>query len=205
LKIALLVFLTFNFASLFFSGCGYKPTSHYAKHEIKGNVFVRLKVDINNATNSVIVKDAVNEMVVNQFGAILTNNKNIANTIIDVTLDSVSFKTLQDDNQGYAKLYRTTVGITLKYLYKGKSENISKSINVSGSYDYSVDPNSLITDSKKQEAVKIAAQKALSEIFSKIAVQSFKNKKSVKQKVKKTIKQKDANKTNKSKSFFFFN
>jgi len=164
----LLVFLLLIISN--FSGCGYKPTSHYAKHEISGLVFVELKVDINNATNSVLVKDAVNEMVVNQFGASLINKKNNADTLVLVSLRSVSYATLQDDKQGYAKLYRTKASVNISY----KNKNINRSLSVTGSYDYSIDSNTILTDAKKQESVKIAVQKALSEIFSTIAIQSFK-------------------------------
>lgn len=203
LKFNVLSVFTFILIFSIFTGCGYKPTSHYAKHEISGHVFVKLNVDIDNATNSVLVKDAVNEMVVNQFGASLTNNKNIADTIINVSLGSVSFATLQDDNQGYAKLYRTTVSISLNYLHKGEEKDTKKSISVSGTYDYSVDSDSLITDAKKQESVKVAAQKALSEIFSKIAVQSFK-KGADNNTTKEPVEKQDIEKPVKSKSFFFF-
>ncbi|MGK0256574.1 MAG: hypothetical protein ACI81I_001194, partial [Arcobacteraceae bacterium] len=61
------------FIVLLFIGCGYKPSSYYAKNAITGHVYVELKVDINNAQSSVYVKDAMNEMVLNQFKASLTN------------------------------------------------------------------------------------------------------------------------------------
>ncbi len=170
LLLSLLLTVGFSFFTL--AGCGYKPTSHYAKYEISGKVYVKLNVDINNATNSVLVKDAVNEMIISQFGASLTNDKTQADTIMNVSLGSVSFATLQSDNEGYAKLYRTTVSVNLSY--HNIKTDIEKSIGVSGSYDYAVDADSLITDAKKTESVKVAVQKALSGIFSSIAVQSFK-------------------------------
>jgi hypothetical protein len=188
---------------LFISGCGYKPTSYYAKHEIKGKVFVNLNVNIDNATNSVLIKDAVNEMVITQFGATLTNDKQKADTIVDVSLEKVSHKVLQDDNQGYAKLYRTTVSIRLDYNHKGDN-NSKKSLNVSGTDDYAVDDDSLITDAKKQESVKIAAMKALSEIFSKVAIQTFKENNNSRSLLKEQYNTNVKN-TSKSKSFFFFN
>ncbi len=200
----LLTFLLLNFILLTFTSCGYKPTSYYAKTEISGKVYVKLNIDISNAINSVMVKDAVNEMVVNQFGASLTNNKEIADTIVNVSLGSVSFTTLQSDSQGYAKLYRTSVKVSLSYLNKREDDNKTKSISVSGSYDYSVDSDSIITDAKKQESVKIAAQKALSDIFSNIAVQSFK-KREKKIFIQEKEDEVDEEQQNKSKSYFFFN
>jgi hypothetical protein len=187
---------------LIFTGCGYKPTSYYAKKEISGDVFVKLNISIDNSIHSVLIKDAINEMVVNQFGASLTNNRQKANTIINVSLNGVSFKSLQDDNQGYASLYKTSVNIALTYL--NTDTNIANSFTLSGSYDYSVDTDSLITDTKKQESIKIATQKALGEIFSKIAVQSLKKAKKDKSNTKKKEDYSDSEKPIKSKSYFFF-
>jgi len=200
--------LKFIFLSLvlfLFTACGYKPTSYYAKNEIAGKVFVKLNVDIRNATNSVFIKDAVNEMVVNQFGATLTNNKEIANTLINISLGDVSFSALQYDSRGYAKLYRTTISINLNYSYKNNENKMTnRTLSVSGSYDYSVDDDSLITEAKKQESVKIAAQRALDEIFSKIAIESFKDDEKDNS-IKEKLEIQDVNEPTKSKSFFFFN
>lgn len=154
-----------------FIGCGYKPSSHYAKTAIEGNVYVDLKIDIDNAQNSVYVKDAMNEMILNQFNASLTNNKKQADTYVTVALSSVSHNSISSDGDGYTKSYRTTVKIKMTYAKMGKD---MKSIIVSDYYDYTVDSDSVITDQKKKVAVKIASTKALSNIFSKIAVRSMK-------------------------------
>ena len=154
-----------------FVGCGYKPSSHYAKTEIVGKVYVDLIVDIDNAQNSVYVKDAMNEMILNQFDSLLTNDKKLADTYVSVSLSSVSHKSISSDTDGYAKSYRTTVNIKMTYKQKDKK---LKTVNVSDYYDYTVDSDSVITDQKKKVAVKIASTKALSNIFSKIAIQSMK-------------------------------
>lgn len=153
------------------SGCGYKPTSHYAKDVIVGNVYVDVAIDINNAQNSVLIKDSMNEMILNQFNARLTSDKTKADSFILVKLSSVSHTALASDNYGYVKTYRTTVNIEVRY--NKKSEAI-KILSVSNYYDYVVDTDSTITDQKKEEAVKIASTKALSDIFSKIAISSLK-------------------------------
>lgn len=152
-------------------GCGYKPSSSYAKTEIQGDVYVDLKIDIDNTQNSVYVKDAMNEMILNQFNASLTNNKEKADTYVTVELTGVSHTSFSSDDDGYAKSYRTTVSIKITYAKVGED---TKSVSVSNYYDYTVDSNSVITDQKKKVAVKIASTKALSNIFSKIAIQGMK-------------------------------
>ncbi len=167
--------LAFLFIYLFMiTGCGYKPTSYYAKNTISGDVYVDVKIDINNAQNSVLIKDAMNEMVINQFDATLTNDKVKADTIVTVSLSSVSHTAISSDNKGYAQTYRTTVSITVNY-EKQNSTNVS--IKVSNYYDYTIEDDSTLTEQKKQEAVKIAATKALSDIFSKIAISTLKESK----------------------------
>ena len=157
-------------SAILFVGCGYKPSSSYAKMEIVGNVYVDLKIDIDNSQNSVLVKDAMNEMVLNQFNANLTNNKKDADTFIVVGLSNVRHTSISTDDDGYISSYRTTVNITMSY---NKLNEKIKTLSVSDYYDYSVDSDSIVTDQKKKVAVKIASTKALGNIFSKIAVQSM--------------------------------
>jgi hypothetical protein len=153
------------------TGCGYKPSSYYAKKAISGDVYVDLVVDIANAQNSVYVKDAMNEMILNQFEANLTNKKQNADTFVTVALSSVSHSVMSTDDDGYAQSYRTTVNIRVTYNKKGDKP---KTISVSNYYDYSVDSTSVITEQKKNTAVKTASTKALSDIFSKIAITDMK-------------------------------
>jgi len=170
----LLKFFTFYFLLfIFFVGCGYKPSSHYAKNAISGKVYVDVSIDINNAQNSVLIKDAMNELVLNQFSAQLTDNQVKADTIVLVKLSSVSHKAISSDDEGYASTYRTTVGISVSYNKKDESK---KTINVSNYYDYAVDPDSVsLTEQDKQIAIKLASTKALSDIFSKIAISTMKD------------------------------
>ncbi|MGB5868106.1 MAG: LPS assembly lipoprotein LptE [Arcobacteraceae bacterium] len=154
-----------------FIGCGYKPSSYYARDAITGDVYVVLNVDIENSENSVYVKDAMNEMIINQFKTSITDDKAKADTVVTVALSSVSHTAMSTDADGYAQSYRTTVNIVVSYQKNGEK---SKSVSVSNYYDYSVDTDSIITDQKKKVAVKIASTKALSDIFSKIAINSMK-------------------------------
>ncbi len=164
--------------SLFFilvfliSGCGYKPSSYYAKHEIEGKVFVDSQINIQSSENSIIIKDAMNDMVINRFNGTLVNNPSDADTIILVALTSAKNSAISTDNDGYAKAYRMTVSINVQYK-KAQSNKGYKSITVSDYYDYSVDADSVVTDRKKEEAKRLASTNALSDLFSKIAIESF--------------------------------
>ncbi len=154
----------------FFVSCGYKPSATYAKKELEGKVFVNLIVDLKDPRNSVLIKDTMNEILVHRLNSKLVYDRNLADTIIDVKLNSISMNLLQEDEQGYNKLYQAVVSIFVKY------NNMKKinSFNVVGDYDFSIGDNSKITDTKRFEAIKIATSEALEEVISKIALNSFK-------------------------------
>jgi len=153
-----------------FAGCGYKPTSYYARDAIRGDVYVKLNMDIENSENSIYIKDAINKMIMNQFKTPLNDDKAQAETFVHITLNNVTHSVMSTDNDGYAKSYRTYITILLTYQKRDQKIN---TIKVSDYYDYSVDEDSVITDEKRSVAVKAAAQKALSDIFSKIAIQNM--------------------------------
>ena len=152
-----------------FTACGYKPSSTYAKKEIYGNVFVDLNVNIEDPKNSVLIKDSMIELLVHRLGSKLVNKKELADTIVNIKLNSVGLSALQYDDSGYINLYKATANISVNYTNK-EDKN---SFNVSGVYEFSIEDET-ISDSKRYEAIKAAANKALDEVISKLAVLSFK-------------------------------
>lgn len=163
-------FLISIFVIMIFNGCGYKPTSSYATKAITGKTYVSVAIDIDNAGNTVLIKDALIELLVNKFNVTITSDKTIANSFVIGKLKSVSETQLQVDTQGYSKIYRETVTVQVDY-YKlnGKRHYFT----LSNYYDFTIDDDSTITQAKKDEAIKIAISKALSDIFSKIAIDTF--------------------------------
>ncbi|AXH08861.1 hypothetical protein CP960_01110 [Malaciobacter halophilus] len=169
MKKSLLVLVTF-LAIFILAGCGYKPSSYYAKKQIQGNVFVDLFVNIKDPKNSVLIKDAMNEILVHRLDAKLVTNRNEADTIVYVSLGNVSMTELDYDEQGYTKLYRAVVSVNVRY----ENSEYKNSFSVTGRHEFALDGGSTITDTKRFEAIKSAASKALEEVISKIAVYSFK-------------------------------
>jgi len=139
------------------------------KKEIKENVYVDLYVNVEDPKNSVLIKDAMNKILITRLGSKLVKNKINAQTIINVKLNSVSMKELQYDEDGYTKLYRAVVSVNVKII----NLNNVKSFNVSGNYDFSVDDEGSINETKRFEAIKNASAKALEQVLSKLAILSF--------------------------------
>ena len=124
MKKLILIFLSIYM----FVGCaGYKPSSYYTKREIAQTVFVNLNVNINNSSNSVLIKDALNEMIVARFGSKLVSNKEDAKTIINLSLSSVSLLAIQYDKDGYVNTYRASVSIKVSY----QVGTMTRDINIS--------------------------------------------------------------------------
>lgn len=152
--------------ALFIIGCGYKPTKYYAQNEIKGNLYVESKIDINNIENSTVIKDFIVELLLKEFDISIVSNKTNSDMVLSVSLTKVSHTPMKTSAvDGYISYYRTTVTVKLEYN--------NKSILVTDYYDYNIDDDSTVTDKKKLEAVKLAISNALENIFTKIAIKSF--------------------------------
>lgn len=154
------------FIIVFLVGCGYKPTKYYTKNEIKGDIYIESKIDINNIENSTLIKDLIVELLLKEFDVTVVSNKKSSDMVVGVSLVNVTHTPMKTSaTDGYTSLYRTSV--TVKFSYKNRT------ILVSDYYDYSVDDDSVVTDKKKLEAVEFAVSNALQNIFSKIAIESF--------------------------------
>lgn len=162
------------FMILFFTSCGYKPSSYYVKKEIGEKVFVNLLIDLKDPRNAVLIKDAMNEILVHRLGSKLVYDRDLADTVMDIKLSSVKLQVLQNDESGYNKLYKAVVTIAVDY--KNKFKNNKESFKVQGDYDFSIDSGTTITDTRRFEAIKNAASEALEDVISTIAVKSFKTK-----------------------------
>jgi len=157
---------------LLLTGCGYKASSQYAKKELSGKVFVKLFVDLKDPRNAVLIKDSINELLLQKLDSKLVHDESLADIVISVKLNSVKMQELQYDEFGYNKLYRASVNILVKYTKK--ETGITKSFSVDGEHNFSIDDGTTITGTKRFEAIKDASDDALNEVLSKIAISSFK-------------------------------
>ena len=168
-----LLFFVFTISIAFFiNACGYKPSTYYAKKEMEGNVYVKLDVSLVDPRNSVLVKDAVTKILIQKLDSNLVDKEKDADVVMNLGISSVNLSALQYDAKGYNKLYKAEVFIKVDY-YR-KENGIKKSFTVDGEYDFAVDIGGTITDANRYDAITKASDQAVSEIVSRIAVQSFK-------------------------------
>ncbi len=162
--IPLLTLFTLLFAAGF-GGCGYRPITAYTNKIFTDKIYTEVEVYLRDPENAVLVKDAMNEAVVSRFGAKISK-KEEATTRLWIRFKSVSFSPIQYDANGYAVYYRANVNLSVRYL----SAKSSGTESVNGFYDFPIEPNAVISDAKRFEAIRFGAQKALDAFISRMAV-----------------------------------
>ncbi len=156
---------------LLLSACGYKPTSVYTKKVLGNAIYVKVETSLEDPENSVLIRDALNEAVIYKFHAKIAD-KNDASSKLFVTLEHVNFQPIEYDNNGYVIAYKTNVTLLTSYHDK---KNKSKSVKTYGDFDFNIASNSVISDTKRFNAIKEASQKAIDAFISRIAVEGIKS------------------------------
>lgn len=151
--------------------CGYKPTSIYTKKVLGNRIYTEVKISLQDPENSVLIKDAVNEAIVSKFRSKICFDKTKADSKLYISINSVSFTPIEYDRNGYVISYKTYVGLKSEYV---DIENVKSTIHSKGDYDFPIESNSLISDTKRFEAIKFASEKALDELRSLIAIKAIK-------------------------------
>jgi hypothetical protein len=155
--------------TLFFIGCGYKPTSYFAKEVLGNNIYAQIDISRTDPKNSVIIKDAINEAIITRFGARLST-KEAADTKIYVSLSSVKFTPILYDINGYVISYKAKVTLKMRYIDKADESGI---ITTEGEYDFPIEANSVISDTKRFEAIRYASLDAINEFVSKVSIKGI--------------------------------
>lgn len=158
-------------ALILLAGCGYQPASHYAKNVVGESVSTEVVIRVEDPQNTVIIKDAVAMAVITKFRASLVP-KNASQTHLKIAISGVGFTPLRYDTNGYVITYRTTVSMSIERLSGDKSELYS----TRGIYDFAIEPNAIITDQARFEAIRQGAQKGIDAFIAQVAAQGANSK-----------------------------
>ncbi len=151
---------------LLVGGCGYKPTALYTKKSLGEHIYAKVETSLEDPQNSLLIQDAVNEAVINKFHSKLVSKSN-ADTIIHLKLRSVLFRPIAFDQNGYVTAYKTIVKLQSDIKTKGKKVNV---VITEGDYDFNIQTLSVISDTKRFNAIKEASQKAIDALISKVSI-----------------------------------
>lgn len=169
--------LSFFLIILFLVACGYKPASHQAREILGERIYVDVTISRQDPRNSVLIKDAVNESVITRLGGRLSS-KEMANSELLVKIGTTTFTPILYNRDGFVTAYKAKVSLNIKYAtIDGKSGSFSPT----GEHDFPVaenpdgTTNSVISDAKRFEAIKLASLDALNEFVSSLALRGIKN------------------------------
>ena len=150
-------------SALLIGGCGYRPLSHNVQNVIGDRVYVEIETFQQDPENSVLIKDALNEAFEIRT-KVRPVKKIYADTSLYLKLDKLTFTPLRYDKNGYVIFYRTTISMSAVL------SNSSETFDIYGHFDFPVEPNAIITDSLRFEAIKQASLKAIDMLMSKISI-----------------------------------
>lgn len=151
---------------LLLAGCGYAPASHYAKAVVGESVSTEVVISMEDPQNTVIIKDAVDTAVITKFRTALVP-KNASKTHLRISIAGVGFVPLRYDTHGYITTYRTMVSLNID---RRTDINTSRYSTV-GMYDFDIEPNAIISDQARFEAIRESAQKAIDVFIAQVAAQ----------------------------------
>jgi hypothetical protein len=144
-------------------GCGYKPLKRYTHDVLGEKIYTHVSIYLRDPENAVLIRDAVNEAILDRFGRSLVKEDQ-AQSKIYVTIAKVYFTPLEYDKYGYVIYYRNKVILRFTLVKDGKK----RTITTSGLYDFPIEPNSIITDTLRYIAIKESATKAIDRFISRI-------------------------------------
>lgn len=151
---------------MFAAGCGYQPASKQARKVVGEKIFVEVTVSLQDPENAVLIKDAARKAVVTRFHSSLVPQAQ-AKTTLWVELTGIGFTPLQYDINGYVIVYRANININVTR----RSNTDKKSYNARGFYDFAIEPNAVITDIQRFEAIRRASLKALESFIAQVGAE----------------------------------
>ena len=149
-----------------FNACGYRPASKYAR-EVLGN---RISTDVvilsEEPENTVFIKDALDTALVAVFHSSLTTPSD-ADTNLIIKLLTPRYTPTQYDASGFVVAYRATITLSITR----KSKDILKHYITTGTYNFTVSPNAVLTDQERYNAIKFGSIKAIESFLAQVAAE----------------------------------
>ena len=152
------------------AACSYVPTSKIANNIFNEKVYVNVELSMQDPKNSIFVADTLKEIVTSKLGRKLAL-KHEADDIINVRMNNLNFIPLAYNQNGYVVSYKARLDLEFNVVFKDGS---SQSFSTSGSYNFDISPNSIISDSARYEAIRVASSEAFDEFISLIAIKGQK-------------------------------
>ncbi len=167
-KKKIIQFLLSLFILSLVSGCGYRPSSHFAKKVLGNRVYTKVDVSLATPENSVLIKDALNKALRTRLKTIVTRRKD-ADSMLSVMYENVRFIPLQYNKNGYAVEYQVNLNLKFTFEKDGKVET-KRTI---GRYEFPILPSAIIAYDVQLKAIEKSSVKALDQFFAYITAKGY--------------------------------
>jgi hypothetical protein len=166
LGLRLVKVLLLSFMAMQLISCGYKPSAKYSRQVVGEKISTSVVISAQDPENTVIIKDAVDSAIIEVFHASLTTKKN-SQTHLSLSISEPSYTPIQYNGDGYVISYRSTIVLAIIR----ESKNIKKSYTASGTYDFSVVPNAVLTDQERFDAIRFSSVKAITSFIAQVSAE----------------------------------
>jgi hypothetical protein len=167
MQILISVFVIFTIMA-----CGYKPSAKFSRDVVGEKISTDVVISAQDPENTVIVKDAVDAAIVKVFHASLTSRAS-SQTHLQLSISNPSYSPIQYNSDGYVIGYRTTITLKIIRYHNG----LSKSYSAKGTYDFSIQPNAIISDQERFRAIKFSSEKAIKSFLAQVSAEGARVKK----------------------------
>lgn len=167
---SLKLFLTISLL-IYFAGCGYKPSAKFAREIVGKKISTSVVISAQDPENTVIIKDAVDQAVIEIFHTSLTNKK-YSDTHLSLSIAPPSYAPIEYNENGFVISYRATISL---YILR-ESKDVTKRYTAVGTYDFSVVPNAVLTDQERFDAIKFSSVKAISSFIAQVSAEGVRKK-----------------------------
>jgi len=161
LKILLLIL-----AVTLFSGCGYKPSAKYSREIVGEKISTSIVISAQDPENTVIIKDAVDSAIIEVFHSSLTSRKH-SDTHLNLSILPPTYTPIQYNSDGYVIAYRATIRLGILR----ETSGVKKRYTTTGTYDFAIDANAVITDQQRFDAIRESSAKAISSFVAKVSAE----------------------------------
>ncbi len=163
--------LPFIIAMLFVS-CGYKPSSKFAREVLGERVSTSIVISMQDPENTVIIKDAVDEAIIEVFHASLTDKQHSDSHLI-LSISNPIYTPVVYDSDGFVIGYRMSLVLNIVRYKNGES----KRYVTHGTYDFEIAPNAVVTDQERFDAIRFSATKAIKSFVSQLSAEGARDEK----------------------------
>lgn len=148
------------------SGCGYKPSAKFSRAALGEKISTSVIISAQDPENTVLIKDAVDRAIIEIFQASLVSRA-VSDTHLVLNMSEPSYSPIVYDKNGFVIGYRMSVRLTIVSHQNG----ISKRYNTVGYYDFTVAPNTIVTDQQRFDAIGFGATRAIRSFIAQVSAE----------------------------------